>query len=258
MENLFDTVVGEQMPTETPEKKGKDNRKMKVDAMKEAFKEVAGTAEFKEKHCALSSSLKVVNSLGYGATGGIVVDKNSDKEGRALAPTSQIVGYRVQNIGQTPIAYTTEVWTKDADGHYVSEKVVKSIAPGAFADLTRQYMTMLCANPEFSFQLANGKMVRGSGNRGGENDIKAELEAHYFSFNKEEQLEINSDEVKLSIAVKGADGKWTVKPEFAEVFGYLDNEKAKGPRSKGEAGPKYNSSDMAANYVMKLMKEANL
>jgi hypothetical protein len=259
-ENIFESMDAMAPAAAAPVPADNSAKKQKLEQMKQAFRETVNSdPTFTQRINALSQSLKVVNSLGWGDSGNIIVDREkSTKEARALASTSVIVGYRVQNVGTTPVTYKTEAWTRDESGKYVAQKVEKVLAPGASADLNRMYMTMFCAQPEISFQLANGKVIRGSGNKASKDDIKAELEAYYFTFDKELGIQINSDEVKLNVGQKGADGKWTVKPEFAETFGYLENAPERTGRAKREAAPKISSAALAANYVNKLMEDAAL
>lgn len=235
-------------------------KKAKLEAMKQSLKEtIHDDPTFLDRMHSLSKNVEVVNSLGFGENGNIIVDKSkSTKENRALTTTSVIVGYRIRNIGAEPIPYKTENWVQGEDGRYVAQKVEKVMAPGATADLTRQYMTMFCAQPEISFQLANGKVIRGSGNKAARGDIKAELEAYYFAFDKSVDLQINADEVKLNVGEKGADGKWHVRKEFVDSFGYLENAPEKTRGAKKESGNKFTSSDLAANFVMKMIQESSL
>ena len=260
MENsVFETLDTPVTPA-APNAEGNAAKKAKLEAMKNSLKEtIQSDPTFLDRMHSLSKSVEVINSLGFGDNGNIIVDKTqSSKDNRVLTTTSVIVGYRVRNIGTTPITYTTEAWTLGADGVYVPQKVEKVLAAGGYADLTRQFMTMFCAQPEISFQLANGKVIRGAGNKASRGDIKAELEAYYFSFDKEVGLQINSDEVKLNVGEKGADGKWVVKAEFVETFGYLNNAPVKAGRARKEGGPKFTAGDLAANYVMQMMKDASL
>jgi hypothetical protein len=230
-------------------------RKQKVQAMKAALKEtVQSTPDFAQKLRRLSNSIKVVNTLGYGKGGNIVVDKNaSSSDKRALKPTSAICGYKIQNIGDEAIEYTTEEFAQDETGKYVGSIVKKTLAPGAFADLTRQYMTMFCAQPEISFTLANGKIV--SSSKKNAKSLKEELAAYYFSFNKAEDgttPQVNDDEVKLS--VDDENGK--VKPEYVATFGYLNNPKeSRAARAKGS---KFTTQDLAANYIHKMLEEQGM
>jgi hypothetical protein len=226
-------------------------KKQKVQAMKAALKDtVSNTPDFAEKLRRLSNSLKVVNTLGAGKNGNIVVDKNSKAEGRQLKPTSQIVGYKVQNIGTEAIEYVTEVFTKDETGKFVGNVVTKTLQPGETISLTRQYMTMLCAKPEISFTLSNGKIV--SSSKKNAKSLKEELAAYYFSFNKAEdgtQIQVNDDEVKLSVD----DENGVVKAEYVETFGYLNNPKE--GRTARVKGQKFTTQDLAANYINKMLQE---
>jgi hypothetical protein len=226
-------------------------KKEKVQAMKAALKETVQTQpDFAKKLRRLSNSIKVVNTLGHGKDGNIVVDKSVAGEGRALKATSAICGYIIENIGSEAIEYTTEEYTQDETGKYVGTVVKKTLAPGDKVALTRQYMTMFCAQPEISFTLANGKIV--SSSKKNAKSIKEELSAYYFSFNKDDNgnaIQVNDDEVKLS--VDDADGK--VKPEYVTTFGYLNNPKeGRAARAKGA---KFTTQDLAANYIHKMLQE---
>lgn len=224
-------------------------KKAKTAAMKAAIKEtIQSTPDFAERLRRLSESLKVVNTLGFGTSGNIVVDKASKAEGRTLKPTSQIVGYTIENIGSEAIAYTTEVFAQDETGKFVGSVVEKTLAPGARANLSRKYMTMLCAKPEISFTLSNGKIVASSKKT---KTLDEQLSAYYFTFDKDEngyKPEVNDDEVKLSIDVDGV-----VKAEYVEDFGYLNNPKeARTPKAKGA---KLTVQDIAANYINSLIQK---
>lgn len=229
-------------------------RKEKVAAMKASLKETVQTSpDFASKLRRLSNSIKVVNTLGYGKGGNIVVDKKASGDARVLKPTSAICGYKLENIGTEVIEYTTEVFTQDETGKFVGQVVKKQWAPGETINLTRQYTTMLCSMPEISFTLANGKIV--SSSKKNAKSLKEELAAYYFAFNKAEDgttPQVNDDEVKLS--VDDADGK--VKPEYVEAFGFLNNPKeGRAARTKGA---KYTTQDLAANYIHKLLEEQGI
>lgn len=228
-------------------------KKAKLQAMKAALKEtVQTTPDFAKKLRRLSSSIRVVNTLGAGKGGNIVVDKSAG-EGRPLKPTSQIVGYKIQNVGTESIEYTTEEYTKDETGKWVGNVVQRTLAPNETIDLTRQYMTMFCAQPEISFTLANGKIVNSS--KKNAKSMKEELAAYYFSFNKDENgnsLQVNDDEVKLAVD----DENGVVKPEYEKVFGYINNPKeGRAARAKGT---KFTTQDLAANYINKMLQERTI
>jgi len=230
-------------------------KKEKVAAMRAALKDTVQTdPSFSQNLRRLSKSVRVVNTLGYGKGGNIVVDKaKSTDEKRELKQTSAICGYVIENIGNEAIEYQTEEFKKDETGKFVGTVVKKTLAPGAKAQLTRQYMTMFCAVPEISFTLENGKIV--SSSKKNAKTLKEELSAYYFSFNKDENgnaLQVNDDEVKLS--VDDADGK--VKPEYELTFGYLNNPKeGRAARVKGQ---KFTTQDLAANYINNLIKEQGI
>ena len=261
--NVFDSIAtpGTEAPATAPAATADNSEaKKRAEEMKAAFRDaMMKDPTMASRLHSLSDSLEVVNSLGYGDSGNIVVNKErTAAEGkRVLASTSACVGYRVRNIGTTPINYTTEIWTRGEDGKWAGSRVEKVLEPSATADLPRQYMTMLAAQPEFSFRLANGSVRRGSGAKTAPNDLKAELEAHHFAFSKEaaaEGKEINSDDVKLNVGQKDAAGKWTVKPEYQETFGYLENVEEKPAGSRKSSAPKYSSSDIAANWICEMLK----
>jgi len=233
-------------------------RKKKLDEMKKSLQEtILVDPDFEKKVRSLSEDLEVINTLGFGEGGNIVVDKSkSDGDDKVLVPTSQIVGYRVLNKGSEDIKYQTEVYTEGEDGTFVGVKTEKVIGPGEVADINRMYMTMLCAQPEISFTLSNGIIVRGSGKGNGP---KEELERHYFRFTKDEDgviKQVNDDTVKLNVGEKVGD-EWVVKPEFVEVFGFLNNKEVKESRVK-KAGSGYTTQDLAANYINKMIQDAEL
>lgn len=250
----MDGIFGKDAVTEAPEVEvstpDTDAKKQKLKMMKEVLKETINSEPgFTDNLRRLSNSLKVVKTLGYGKTGNVKVDKEVEKASgdRKLVPTSQIVGYRIQNIGTEAIEYETEEYKQDASGKFVGTRVTKTLKAGDSCDLTREYMTKLCSRPEISFTLVNGKITSSSRKA---KTIKEELSAYYFSFNKAEDgttIQVNDDEVKVSIDKDGV-----VLPEFVETFGYLNNPKEAKSKEKGS---KFTTQDLAANYVRKLLEK---
>jgi hypothetical protein len=234
------------------EDESKARRKQKMREMTEAFKDsLMRDPTFKDRLRTLSESVAVVNTLGFEESGNIIEDKSEDGE-RKLVTVPAIVGYRIRNIGKENIPYVTEEYTLK-DGEWVGQVVNKILKPNETIDLTRKYMTMFCARPELSFQLANGKVMRGSA-KVKTGDVDGELEAHYFAF-ADRNLKVNSDEVKINIGRKEPKTKkWVVKKEFEAAFGYLNNEKTKG-EGRTRAGRKYNAQDMAANYIARMLEQ---
>lgn len=258
MDSVFQNAGATPEVPVQPDSQEKAKRAEKVTQMKEAFKAtVESDPSFVSRLRRLSKSIKMVNTLGYGEGGNIVVDKNApaDDEGkRKLKATSYTVGYKISNIGEETISYTTEEWVKDPEsGEYKGNTVTKNLAPGESANLTRKYMTMLCAQPEISFTLANGIMVASS--RKTFKNLDEELSSYYFRFNREEDgsvVQVNDDEVKISIDVDGV-----VTPEYEATFGYLNNPKKK--RSTRERkGSRATVQDLAANYINKLIQEQQM
>lgn len=247
------------------------NKKERLEQMNELLKDtITNDPTFVKRLKSLSGGIAVVNTLGYGDSGTLVFDKKATeakikagekgKDGRdprVVVPTSIVVGYRVSNIGDTPIKYITEEFSANKEGEFVGKRVEKTLEPGGTADLARKYMTMFCAQPEISFRLSNGKIVRGPANVPS-GDVDGELEAHYFTFDPKTGLKVNSDEVKLNISTKKKDGKgqtrWVVKPEFEKAFGYLNNVKVAETRSTRRKG-KFSSLDAAANLIHRLSQE---
>lgn len=230
-------------------------KKEKISKMKEALKATIATEQdYPQRLHRLSDSIKVVNTLGFGKSGNIILDKGaSTSTKRALKPTSVICGYRIQNIGTEAIAYDTEEFTQDETGKYVGTKVQKTLQPGETCDLNRTYMTMFCSIPEISFTLANGKIVASSKKKA--KDFFEELASYYFSFAKGEDgstIAVNDDEVKIKID----DENGKVKPEFEATFGYLNNPKeTKGGSSKSG---KYSVQDLTANYIQQMLKNQGI
>jgi hypothetical protein len=229
-------------------------RKQKMREMNELFKDsLMKDPTFSQKLRTLSESVAVVNTLGFGDSGNIIKDEASTQENRKLSTTSAIVGYRIRNIGQEPIPYVTEEYAMK-DNVWVGQLVNKVMQPGETVDLNRKYMTMFCARPEISFQLSNGKVMRGSA-KVKTGDVDGELEAHYFTFN-DRTLKVNSDEVKINVGRKdNKTKKWVVKKDFEAAFGYLNNEKVKG-EGRTSSGERYTVQDMAANYIARLLEES--
>lgn len=258
MDDLFEDLENTMEDGFDTEHTSEQDKKERAKVMRMEFEDaLLADPEMSNKLRSLSDSVQVENSLGFGDKGNIIVDKT--KEERTLIETSQIVGYRVKNIGSQPIKYQTEEWKLGEDGLYESTKVEKELAPGGVADLTRKYMTIFCARPEISFTLANGKIIKGSGAKTAKT-LDSELESYYFRFNKDEngvQKQINDDDVKINVGKKVGD-KWVVKPKFVSTFGYLNNPATDKKGDRRSSKEKYTRQDMEANLINKLIEEAGL
>lgn len=233
----------------------KESVRLYKEAMQATLKE---DPEYLAKHRALTGSVKVVNTLGFGDSGSIIVAEGSTKDNRKLQTVSAIVGYKIQNIGTEAIPYFTEEFVADAEGKYAGQKVKKTLAPGETTVITRKYATVLFSQAEFNLKVENGKFIPPKQKK--TNDLDAFLAGHYFSFNDRE-MKVNSDTVKLQVGEqrKSPEGasKWFVKPEYESIFGYLNNEtKGKGKRKK--SGPSFDAQDYAANFIQRLINERGL
>jgi len=258
MDNIFSTLGDVEQQVEVKSSKAGNDKKEQLEELKEAFKQtIATNPEFLNSLNKLSNSVEVVNTLGFGEGGNFILNKEESAKGkREFIVVSYIVGYRIKNIGSVPIEYKTSEWSKDASGRYVEAKVVKTLYPGETADLSRKYMSMLASRPEFSFQFANGKLTIKGINSLKSKNVNDILEGFYFRFNKELNLQVNDDAIKLNVGEKIND-TWVVKPEFETVFGYLNNPKEEKERTR-KASPKFTAQDLVAHYVNKLISESNL
>lgn len=253
MENMNGTsmaaIFSENAGVEAQPVEKKTGKNPMVQKIKESLQEtISKDPTFETRVKRLSNSLEVVHTLGFSERGSIIVDEtktNANKRG--LAQTPAIVGYEVRNCGSEPIEYKTGVCTADAEGTYTSEEVVRVMNPGDVVFLTRKYMTMLCARPEISFTLKNGKVIKGSG-ANNTKSVEAMLESFYFTFFKELGMKVNSDEVKIRID-DTIDGHNVIKPEYVEAFGTLNNKKETKQRTRKAGKPEYDSSVQFANYV---------
>jgi hypothetical protein len=237
----------------TPATGSTSEKTERIRAMREGFRSALAADPSLADRCGkLSPVVEVINTLGYGKSGNIKVDKKqSTKDNRVLEPTSKIVGYAVKNNGSEPIPYTTEEFAKDETDKFVGTQVQKSWAPGETIVLSRKYMAMLCSIPEIGMVLSNGKIVMPASKN--KSSITQTLASCYFIFNNELNLSTNDDAVKLQIDTDGV-----VKPEYEVAFGDLNNPKESKRHEKGAGGPKYGVQDYAANYIQQLLKEGGM
>lgn len=259
MSSLDGVFNGSQEVTDAAEEKTVSEKTAAKKMLTAALKDtVSSDPSYQSKVRSISASLEVTNSLGYGKNGNIIqVNKgvkgaDGKMEGRELKPTSKVVGYRVKNIGATPISYQTESFKKDETGKYVGEVVTKVIAPGKSADLARKYFTIFTAQPEVSFTLNNGVVI-GPVDAKEKNFVKL-LERYHFKFTGDDAKSINDDTVKLAI-----DNDGVIKAEFVETFGNLMNPKEARQRpDKIEEGSKFTAQDKVANFINRKINEMGI
>lgn len=270
LENDDEVVTTEEAGAGETATDDKEAKKKEQREMKEKFEEaVEKDPTMQERLGKWSNSIHVLNTLGFGENGNLVVDPSSKgkigddgKPKRDLVYTSKIVGYRIKNVGTEPITYLTEEYEQTEEGTYVGTKVQRTINPGDTANLARRYFTAFSAYPEISMKFQNGKMVRSS-TKADSKDLEQLLDAYYFAFN-DKNLKVNSDEIKMNIShpVQDSEGKtrWVVNDEFVKDFGFLNNpeeskSKSRG-KGKGKGKEKYDSQDYNSFHLWEAMSKA--
>jgi hypothetical protein len=246
MEAVF--AGGDMVGTVEDETKAED-KKMKQ-AMANSFKvKLVNNPDFAASVNTACKNLSVVTIYKYGDTGNIKVDHvNSTDTNRKLVGCGKPVGYGVSNVGDTPISYTTEEFSKDANGMYVGTILEKTIAPGETIMLTRKYLALLVSRPEFGMKLANGSVVASASKA--KNSLDKLLSQSYFNFSSDSGKTVNDDDINVRIDVDGVVGD-----EFLTTFGSLNNPKPQRARKTSSGGPKFTSQDYVANYIQEMLKQ---
>lgn len=261
MEGFENLGTGVEVGEESYTKKVDSAKKAEDAAKKQALMDrVKNDETFMARYQTLSDSLEVVNSLGFGSDGNIVLANDSTKDNRKIAKTSVIVGYRVLNCGEVPLKYENAECAFNAEtGAWEETTVQCELAPGETADIPRRFMTSLCSIPEIAFTLKNGYIKKGS--KKDTKSVQEELEAYYFIC---ENAKVNSDSFKINVGTEVVDENdnklWVVLPEYEKIFGMLNNGKpkaVKGASVKG-TGSKLNPRAAAANYIQECLEKNSL
>lgn len=251
--------TGAEVGGASPKKKSNEEEKELVANLKQT---VDTDASYVEAHGKLSESLEVVNTLGFSDSGDQIHDKAaSEKAGkRVLAPVGRIVGYVIKNNSKSAIPYTTYNCTPKADGTgYDAAEVQATLAPGKTAILSKRHLIQLACKPEISFQLANANLKKAPNQKIVGASLEGIEDKFYLAFNKNEDgtsVSVHNDKIKKQVGQKDGEGKWHVKPEFAAVLGFVENEKPAKERATRTAGPKYSSRDAQSLYVAQLFASA--
>lgn len=241
-----------QVETEAKAKKSSNKKEL----MAKFQQAVQADPTMMEKLHSKSGDLMVTKTLSSKTIDNLIKDKTVTDE-RKLVRVDGLCGYRLKNIGQEPITYMTEVYTKDANGIYTGEVVEKTAAPGEEFDLARKYMTLLTCKPEYSFTLANGIMKGGtSTEKCRTNDER--LEKPHFAFSADENgvvVSVHDDSVKVPVE----DANGNILPEFEATFGYLCNPvvNAGGGRKSGSNKRSVSTQELTANYFRMLVEGEN-
>lgn len=260
---FFDTPADEvKAPVEVqPKSKGKKSE-LRITMEKEFQKTVDRDPSIMGTIGTESSSLAVVKTLSSATLQNFVQDKvnpmkiseKSGKEVRNLVQVDGLCGYRLKNIGDKPINYTTCEYVKGDNDIYTGTEVEKTAAPGEEFDIARKYFTILTSRPEFSFRLANGK-VQVSKDLENCGTLDEKLERPHFVFAAEEgQAAVSVHDDNIKIPIEGTDG--VVLPEFEKTFGFLYNPTSKS--SSAHPGKRaVSTQELAANYFQSLLSGAN-
>ena len=260
---FFDQPVDTTTETVVAPKESSKKSDLRISMEREFQKTVAENPEIMAALGAKSNTIAVVNTLASETIPNLVQSKSqpmkfsekAGKEVRNLVPVSGLCGYRIKNLGEEPITYRTCEYAKDENGIYVGTEVEKTAAPGEMFDLNRKYFTIFVSQPQYSFTLANGKVIISK-------DIDKcmtldeKLEKPHFQFSTGEDgvtVGVHDDEVKVPVE----DASGNVLPEFEKTFGYLYNPTTKTGGRSSSAKHTVSAQELAANYFQSLLQNAN-
>lgn len=179
---------------------------------------------------------------------------------RKLRPMPENVGYIIHNVSQTPIEYTTQIYTQNDMGKYEGTEVKRSLMPGESVAIAREYLNKLALAPEFNLVFKNGSVIFKKASAADAGKSQAELlKKPYFQFSREEGADVNSPDLKDridEIVEVNGEKKSVVRAEYAEVFGYLNNtpEKApKAPKAKKNPSVQPTKAEITAQWARNML-----
>jgi len=225
-----------------------DDKDTTKDAMELAIKHdmlqrLNNDPEYKALFGSKRNTIQVVNTLGFSDSGDII--KVGDKEGvknkngkpvSDIRQTAKVVGYRIKNLGEETLVVPSKKWYKDENGKFVSEDAEVVIPAGETGDITHKDFIMLLTKPEYSGEFNNGFATgKKSVTEMSKMPKESLVDMMRVNLSKDEagnKFRKHGDEYKLNISEKDADGKWFVRPEYVDRFGYLNNEPDKKIREK--------------------------
>lgn len=227
--------------------KVRETRKENLAAWKAAFdetvKETAGA--IKEQLSTRSKDLQVTKALTFGEPKYIVRKDEAGNETKE--PVPNVVGYKVLNISNEPIAcYTTSC--ELVDGRYIKTPVQTVIAPQAEIALRKVDFVTLLSAPEFSFEAANGKLTTRRFTGKTQDELEAFLEKHNFLFSNGVKVGEMIEQISTLV-----DGQNVVVPDYKATFAFLENKAEKKQRQAGTKTPSETAQQLAANYVRRLI-----
>jgi hypothetical protein len=219
-----------------------------------------------------SDDIECVGVIAYGDKGGMQ-NKDKVKKGadgkHGVSNTSDIVGYKFKNVGESPITYRTFKSTKHEDGTWNRDIVSVTAQPEQEMILPKWAATELMARIEYSFRGKNfmmsaknlSKLIAESTPVGDEALITRL--SKWFVRMKKGTFSVQDDNYKKNISVPEKDAatgktKWVVV-EHVDTFGYLNDpsyNKKSGSRKRNSQRQKVSNESAAANYLRELIAKS--
>lgn len=222
--------------------------------------------QFQESLNKYSENIEVIGALGFGDSGNFMVDKLKPVKdnGKAnLVPTSEILGYIVVNHGTEAIPYRATNWKKNEEtGEYEAVTEQAMFEPGVPTRFTKSELALMSSIAEISHRFRNGILkVKNASSK----SFDELINSYFFNFSKDKNEDgntftrsVHDDEFKKAIAKKDADGKWHVKEEYLDKFGYLENPDAQAANGSAKGKKKYTAQEVSANYIFMKAKEEGI
>lgn len=219
-----------------------------------------------------SEDIECIGVIAYGDKGGMQNKgkEKKDKDGKhGVFNTSDIVGYRLKNVGNSPITYRTFKSAKREDGTWQRDIVSAVAQPGDEMVLPKWAVTELMARIEYSFRGKNFKLAtRGisrfvaAGVPVGDEELINRLSKWYVLMDTG-NFSVQDDKYKKNISVPEEDEatgvkKWVVV-EYVDTFGYLNDpsyNKKSGSRKRRSTKQKVSKQSAAANYIRELIAKS--
>ena len=267
-EGTFDNLFEGAAAVEVPADSAADVARKEADAAERKAFEQAAIAKFNQDIAADDTLAKAVGAKSGDIEVVAVFETDLDPRGRGLIAgpnkmangkqervvVARPVGARIRNNGTTAITYPTGVYSQGADGKWVEDRITKTLAPGEEADLKYLWLAALLTRPEYSYSVANGKMVLRNAYKS-DVDVLEKLAGFYFKFADESGHKIHDEDV--TIYLDAGDGK-SIKPEFNATFGYLNNPKEAKARAQRAKKAEISTQAAIANVFADELKKLGL
>jgi hypothetical protein len=196
-----------------------------------------------EKQALRLSRVNDVSVVGVMRAKGIAGKATSNSMGR-------IVGYKIKNESDKPVAIHSMKYTGEGPGKYVGTPEEIELAPGQELAVSKRTIGASFVAPEFGSYLANGKI---NFNSKKENATAEELlAAAEFVFKKDSGKTLTDTDLTIFVDIP-EDNKFVLKPEFVETFGFLANTSATNEVKSGVS-----DKEAMAFYIYTKAKEQGL